>query len=123
MTLSQPVLLSEIVSACFNPFIFTQRGRGAEIHLPGQEPTDLANPLLFGTDDDVTDGVSTFYKTSNGMPWAMNFPESFDYPFEQKRITETYLHFRTWAESGGDRRAAWYLDRTGFRNTTHIYNR
>ncbi|MEL6135304.1 MAG: LruC domain-containing protein, partial [Bacteroidota bacterium] len=117
VTLSEPVLLADIISEGFNPFIFTGRGRGAEVHLPGQKPTDLANPALFGTADDASDQVSTYYQTANGMPWAMNFPSSFSYPSEQNRITKAYTHFLTWAESGGSQRAAWYLDRTGFRNT------
>ncbi|MEO1415324.1 MAG: LruC domain-containing protein [Bacteroidota bacterium] len=123
VTLSEPVLLADLLSSGFNPFIFTGRGRGYEIHLPGQQPTDLADATIMGTGDDASDGVSTFYQTSNGMPWAMNFPNSFSYPFEQKRITTAYNHFLEWAESGGTRRAAWYLDQTGFRNTANIYSK
>jgi len=124
VTLSEPVLLADLLSAGFNPFIFTGRGRGYEIHLPGQQPTDLADATILGTGDDTSDGVSAFYQTSNGMPWAMNFPNSFSYPFEQKRITTAYNHFLEWAESGGTQRAAWYLDQTGlFRNTANIYSK
>ncbi|MEL6134943.1 MAG: LruC domain-containing protein, partial [Bacteroidota bacterium] len=117
VTLSTPVLLSELISAGQNPFIFTGRGRGYEVHLPGQRPTALANTTHFGTEDDATDLSTVYYQTSIGLPWALNFAESFTYPQEKERIVACYNHFRTWAESGGGLRAAWYLDRIGHRNT------
>ncbi|MEO0581036.1 MAG: LruC domain-containing protein [Bacteroidota bacterium] len=123
VTLSTPVLLRDLISAGQNPFIFTGRGRGYEVHLPGQQPTALANTSYFGTGDDATDQNTVFYQTAEGLPWALNFVETWTYPQEKKRVLQCYTHFQEWAESGGSLRAAWYLDRIGHRNTSDLYIR
>ncbi|MEL6733443.1 MAG: LruC domain-containing protein, partial [Bacteroidota bacterium] len=123
VTLSTPVLLRDLISAGQNPFIFTGRGRGYEVHLPGQQPTALANTSYFGTADDATDQNTVYYQTAEGLPWALNFAETWTYPQEKKRVLQCYTHFQEWAESGGSLRAAWYLDRIGHRNTSDLYIR
>ncbi|MEM6629797.1 MAG: LruC domain-containing protein [Bacteroidota bacterium] len=90
-----------------NPFIFTQGDRGREIHLKGQAPTDLADLSFFGTEDDGSSGNDT-YMTKSGMPWALNFPESFTPPEERASLTEVYPKFNAWVASNGNQETMWY---------------
>ena len=65
----------------YNPFIFVNGDRSKEVHLPGDTPTELASTQFFGTASDATNIANGYYyKTSNGLPWAINIPESFDFP-------------------------------------------
>lgn len=106
----------------FNPFLIVNKVRGHEIHLPGYRPTSLADMSLFGMADDDSDfATERFYKTANNLPWAINIASPFDYTIEGSQITNGYLRFTEWAESGGDNYKDWYLDKAGYRNNTHIY--
>ena len=53
----------------------------------------------------------------------MEVPSSFQYPFETNDITKSYLKFGAWAESGGSQFTDWYLDKTGYRNSSLIYKK
>ncbi|MEM9987226.1 MAG: LruC domain-containing protein, partial [Bacteroidota bacterium] len=53
-----------------NPFIFSRGDRGYEIHLMNDQPTDLVNSSLVGTEDDQSAG-STYYVDSRGFPWGL----------------------------------------------------
>lgn len=115
--------LTELGIADFNPFIMVDLARDVEVHLPNYAPTDLANQTLFSTiDDDSNPGTGKYYKTIGNLPWAINIPESFEYPIEKSEITATYLKFAEWAESGGTLYQDWYHDKPGYRNTSLIYN-
>ncbi len=106
----------------YNPFIFVNGDRTKEIHLPGHKPTDLADPQFFGTSSDATNVASGYYyKTSNGLPWAINIPESFDFPDAGYPINEAYHFFSTWATSGGLIDEDWYRDLPGNRDSSKIY--
>ncbi len=119
---SSLLLLSEFGTAPFNPFIVANQLRGAEIHLKDNAPTDLANPALFGTYDDVSNVPNgSFYKTGNGLPWAINLPEAFDYPNEETPVNAAYLKFNDWAQSSGALFPEWYKDYQGYRNASNIY--
>ncbi|MCF8428019.1 MAG: DUF4842 domain-containing protein, partial [Bacteroidia bacterium] len=98
-------------------------GRGYEIHLPGQLPTDLATTSLFGTGSDATNlGNGDTYVSKDGrFPWALNIPVSFDYPKEKSDINTAYNHFASWVSSGGSTYADWYTNGSGYRNTGNIY--
>ncbi|MFY8107553.1 MAG: LruC domain-containing protein [Bacteroidia bacterium] len=110
----------------YNPFIWNGTagfGRGYEIHLPGQLPTDLANGSLFTTGRDGSN-ISTgdTYVTNNGrFPWAINIPASFDYPIEKADINTAYTKFATWVTSGGSSFSNWYTNTSGYRNIANIY--
>ncbi len=120
--LNQPVSLSDLGNPPYNPFIFINKDRTHEIHLPNKPPTELADTRLFGTgDDDSQPGSSRYYKTASNLPWAINIIEKFDYPKEKVDITQTYTHFATWAESGGIEYPDWYKDLPGYRVTTNVY--
>jgi len=107
----------------FNPFIIINKNRDDEVHLPDYLPTDLANTWQFGyADDDSDAGINRYYKTETNLPWAINIPESFDYPRERLVITSAHLKFAEWAESNGVLFPDWYKDLPSYRNSANIYN-
>ena len=110
----------------YNPFIWNGTsgfGRGYEIHLPGQLPTDLANSALFGTNQDNSNlGSGDTYVSKNGrFPWAISVPTTFDYPKEKADINTAYTKFATWVSTGGSQFADWYNNTSGYRNAANIY--
>jgi LruC domain-containing protein len=90
-----------------NPFIYTQRVRGNEIHLKGFPATDLVDNSLFGTFADASSGTNT-YQTANGLPWALSFSTGFSYPSEKSSFLSAYPFFSTWVISSGSEQADWY---------------
>ena len=90
-----------------NPFIFTQGLRGNEVHQKGFAPTDKANLALFGTEDDASQGSAT-YQTATGLPFVLNFPESFSPPAEKSGILDAYPDFNEWVISNGFSGKDWY---------------
>jgi len=95
----------------YNLFIWNNTGgfgRGYETHLPGRQPTKLADRSLFGTGDDNTTAAKPYYSKS-GMTWALEIPVSnFAYPLEKTDITLAYRKFADWAKSGGRLETEWY---------------
>ena len=107
----------------FNPFIFVNKDRTVEVHLPDYAPTDLVGEELFGTlDDDSNLGANRYYKTINNLPWAIHIYESFDYPIEKQQIVWAYHNFAGWAESEGESFQEWYKDVQGNRDDSKIYS-
>lgn len=107
----------------FNPFLIINKFRNDEVHLPDYLPTVLANTWQFGyADDDSDPSNNRYYKTELNLPWAINIPESFDYPTEKTVITSAYLHFADWAESDGILYPNWFQDLSGYRNDSNIYD-
>lgn len=122
ITFATPVPRSALGTAPYNPFIMANQQRGLEIHLPGKNPTDLANTSLFGTSDDDTNlTTGKTYLTANNLPWAINLPVSFGYPSEKNPINTAFLKFNEWAESAGGAFPDWYKNNAGYRNTVKIY--
>ena len=107
----------------FKPFIIVDRERGREVHLPGNAPTDLADMSYFGTRDDASDASQGFwYVTENNLPWAINVVEQFDYPIERTEISEAYLKFIDWAQSGGTAFTDWFSNTSSnYRDSSKIY--
>lgn len=113
---------SVLGSSPFNPFIFRTNERGHEVHLPNYIPTSKADLSLFDTmDDGSVVAQGKYYKTSDNLPWAININETFEYPIEFKDITQAYLKFATWAQSGGSSFPDWYKNLSGYRNQGLIY--
>lgn len=121
--------LRDIGLTSYNPFIWNYGlgyNRGREIHLPGHLPTDLADLTRYGTQDDASSPRDErYYVTGRGLPYAIDIPTSpFNYPIEEKDITQAFLHFGDWATSGGTTYADWYSNLgLGYRNTANIYTR
>ena len=108
----------------FNPFIFVDLDRGHEVHLADYPPTELADMDMLGTSDDSSNiNQNRYYKTLNNHPWALNIAESWDYPYENKKINHAYLKFQAWAESSGASYPDWYLNLPGYRNDELIYQK
>jgi len=123
INLSTPLSTSVIGTPPYNPFLIKGMDREVEIHLPDYIPTSLANPGYFGVfDDNSNPGIGRFYKTSTNLPWALNLPVTFDYPFEYTDITWAYNYFAAWAQSGGTQHTDWYKDLSGYRNADNIYH-
>lgn len=123
INLAEPQLLSVIGTPPYNPFMVVNLNRGHEIHLPDYPPTDKVDQSLFRTQDDnssVADGK--YYKSAQNHPWAMNISNKFDYMIEKQQIVSGYLHFASWAESGGTSNQDWYKDSEGYRNDAKIYS-
>jgi len=127
LTFSEPIDPNLLV-APYNPFIFANKLRGAEIHLPNNAPTSLADMSLFKTNDDDSN-VSTFgtssirsYITSKNLPWAILFYKKYDYPIEKTAILDAFKHFSDWAQSGGELYPDWYFNTTsGYRDASKVY--
>jgi len=108
--------------ANFNPFLISNMERGREVHLPGYQPTSLANASFFGQEDDATNlSQGKTYVNANNLPWAIHIYESFDYPIEKQDIVWVHLKFVEWAESGGTLFPNWYQNQSGYRNNALIY--
>jgi LruC domain-containing protein len=123
ISFSTPKPLSDVGFPPYDSFIFVNADRGREVHLPGEDATDLADLSLFGTSADATVPSSDYYyKTQNGLPWAINISEPFDYPIETIPVNEAYLNFANWATSGGSLNTDWYLDIPSNRDSTKIYD-
>jgi LruC domain-containing protein len=106
----------------FNPFLIVNGERGKEIHLPDYKPTSLADVKLFGTgEDDTNPATGKYYKTKSNLPWAINIASSYQYTIESNQITSAYLRFANWAESSGTTYPDWYLNESGYRNSSAIY--
>jgi LruC domain-containing protein len=119
--LTNPVAIATLnTSPPYNPFIFLDGDRSKEVHLAGYPPTTRMNTELFGTGDDASQSGS-WYKTAENLPWAVNIPESWDYPVEKAQITRAYLKFKHWAQSSGASYPDWYRNLPGYTNQDFIY--
>ena len=118
-----PISSDVFVSSVYNPFIFANKTRSTEIHLPNYAPTTLANTSLFNTGEDTSNPSSQrYYKTSNNLPWAINIYEGYSYPVEKVAIVTAFIHFSEWAQSGGVLYPDWYKDISGYRDASSIYS-
>ena len=122
ITFVNPTAQSSVGIPPYDPFLIVNGVRGREIHLAGEDPTDLADATLFNTLSDATDGNSNYYyKTANGLPWAIDVTTPFSYPIETAPIDDAYLNFSQWAVSGGSAKTDWAQDVQGYRNTAKIF--
>ncbi len=122
MTLTTPISGS---LGTFNPFIYVDemgKGRGHEVHLPGKAPSSLVNLSVLGTDADASNG-NVFYKTENGLPFAISIPEKFEYPLEKEQIIHAHLKFVQWVQSGGVLFEDWYKNQSGYRDNSKLYSK
>ena len=66
--------------------------------------------------------LGRYYKTSNNLPWALNIPVDFDYPWEKACVIDAYTYFAAWAQSDGLLHADWYKNLPGYRNSAYIWH-
>jgi LruC domain-containing protein len=108
--------------APFNPFMIINKERGKEVHLANYPPSDLANESYFGQAiDDTRPNIGKYYKTSENLPWAINFPNRFEYPLESSGIDKGHKKFIRWVLSEGEEFKNWYKDEDEFRDKNHLY--
>jgi LruC domain-containing protein len=109
----------------FNPFIFIDesgKGRGFEVHLPDMAPSELVDISTLGTNaDDSNPKIGRYYKTANNLPFAINIPETFNYPIEREAIINGHLKFAAWAQSGGTQFQDWYKNLSDYRKSSNLY--
>jgi len=121
---TEKLLESDFALSTWNPFIMVDQQRGVEVHLADRPPTDLANAALLGTmDDDSKPSTGKYYKTKNNLPWAIDNVSAFEWPVEKVKITDAYLHFFDWAVSAGSAYGDWYMDHSGYRDRSKIYDK
>lgn len=129
--LLKPVALKTLTLNSFNPFLFrTTSGSRTEVHLPGKQPTTLADKLLFGKFDDASILNTPYtYMTQKRLPFAIMIPSSdsrFPYPAETKDISKAFLKFEAWASSASSLQPVftdWFSNTTNpsYRNNSNIY--
>jgi LruC domain-containing protein len=122
ISFNTPIEQNDVGFPPYDPFIFVNGDRSREVHLSGQDPTDLADVSLFNTSGDASNPSNNYYyKTENGLPWAINIAEPFDYPIELVPVNDAYFNFAPWATSGGTLNKDWFLDLPGYRDSSKIY--
>lgn len=95
---------SDVIVSALNFYVIVGDNVDAnrsEVHLAGFNATDkgIAHP--------------TGYKDTNNMVWAIMIPVvDFKYPTEKTKIYSGYKQFSSWASSGGQTNADWYLQPT-----------
>lgn len=104
-----------IVVTNFSPDGYLNHDR-TEVHLPKFAPTAKANPALFGTEDDKSNG-NNYYVRAGNYPFALDISlglnssilPSFGVPEETQPIDVTYPRFTNWVKSGGTTDKDWYI--------------
>ncbi|MCA9836786.1 MAG: LruC domain-containing protein [Trueperaceae bacterium] len=134
VTFTEPISLTTLGQPPYNPFLVSNiyaalqsacdcQERGVEIHLPGYAPTDLADLSLFNTGDDNSNlNTNSTYVSEDNLPWALHFPNRFEYPLEFTQITQAHYYFANWASSNGANTKDWYLDKPGYRNDNKLFD-
>ena len=122
---TSPISFSTLGDVPFNPFLISNGRRGYEVHLPGQQPSDLADTKLFGTDDDASSAATgSYYVGTNSRPWAISFPGRYVNPVEGVSINDAYPHFIDWVTSGGLLYKDWYSNGIGGNtNSQYLYTK
>ena len=116
-----PIAPATIGSAPYNPYLIIDERLDMEIHLADFAPTALVDINYFDTQDDDSDpDIGRYYKSATNLPWAINIVYDFVWPLENKEITQGYLKFGPWAESGGKDFADWYKDKDGYRDNQFL---
>ncbi|MCW3787462.1 LruC domain-containing protein [Plebeiibacterium sediminum] len=124
ISFNSPVSFTELGTPPYNPFMIINRDRSVEVHLPNKKPTDLADLNLLGTgDDDSNVSLGAYYVSDYYLPWAINLPVSFEYPYEKEDITEAYIQFNPWANSRGYNYMDWYIPYDFYINSSKIYKK
>jgi len=119
---TSPTAQGDVGIPPYNSFLLVNGIRGREVHLAGKGPTDLADVNLFNTLSDATNpGANYYYKTNNGLPWAIHLSNTFSYPLEREPIDDAYLNFSQWAVSGGSAKTDWFQDLQGYRDNNKLY--
>ena len=112
---------SILSSVNFNPYIVVAQERGKEVHLANMPPSQLMNMSYFGSiDDRSVPAASNYFKSEQGLPWALNIDQSIPYTIEKTDFVNAYPNFFIWANSGGTNNTNWYTNQAGNRVTNNL---
>ena len=118
---ASPISTAELGTAPFNPFLIVNGDRFTEIHLPNK-PTTIYPTMASIDDSPTTDDSDGDFKTTEGLPWAINIAGEYKAPKESILITDAYNFFADWAISGGSLYPGWYQDAPSNRNNNKLKN-
>ncbi|MBL8020357.1 MAG: LruC domain-containing protein [Leptospirales bacterium] len=93
ITLNTPATRAQVGAAPYDLYAFVNN-TSKEIHFPRKYTK--------------ADG-SDQYMDSNGFPWALQVPGTWEWPLESKNIENAYAGFRPWYLSHGETNKDWYL--------------
>lgn len=68
--------------------------------------------------------VDSFVKYLIGfslLDYTIDVNHNLKYPIERNQISNAFHYFVPWAESGGTFYSDWYMNETGYRNNSLIY--
>lgn len=123
-TFKSGISFSSLTSAKFNPYMIINQLRGKEIHLADHIPSGkMDNSFLGKGDDRSNSAMATYFKTKNNLPWALNITSGIPHIFETVDFTIAYTNFIKWAVSGGISNTDWYLNNSGNRDASKLYNK
>ncbi len=97
----------DLSQAPFDLYLERVNEPGHQIHQVGYAGTDTMDTSLFGTADDGSTADRHFVD-SDGLPFALSVPASFQWPTELVSISTAYPDITPWASSGGAVHADWY---------------
>ncbi len=107
---------SVLSSVNFNPYIIVGQERGKEVHLVNMPPSQLMNTSYFGSlDDGSVPSSNIYFKSKQGLPWALNINQSIPYAMEKIDFISAFPNFANWALSNGSTHTDWYLNNIGNR--------
>jgi LruC domain-containing protein len=99
ITLSNPVGLDEMDQAPFDPYLYVH-DTNLEIHLAGKSP-------VMPESDNISKGLTSF-SDENGYPFALVFPEDWQFPNEYVDIGAAYPQLLEYIQSGRQSQVNWY---------------
>ncbi len=144
LSFANPVDRAELGAAPYNPYLYAHKVapdlagytrlnapggdiyrdagsvRNIEIHLPHHQPTSGQDVSLFGTGDDASNGIDTFYVNTSNLPWMIDVPFPIDYPAEYIDISRAYPAFVDWVQSGGESARDWYRQPADAADLTYL---
>ena len=94
-------------------------GRGLEIHLKNQEPTEAFDFSFLGQNDDASEG-NAYFLTEKGMPWALEISERWAYPLSGIDLVDAYPMFIDFVQSNGTAESDWYGADKAITNNTFV---
>jgi LruC domain-containing protein len=99
ITLSNPVGLDEMDQAPFDPYLYVH-DTNLEIHLAGKSP-------VMPESDNISKGLTSF-SDENGYPFALVFPEDWQFPNEYVDIGAAYPQLLEYIQSNRQSQVNWY---------------
>ncbi|MBQ4877757.1 LruC domain-containing protein [Pseudoalteromonas luteoviolacea] len=89
------------------PYVDSNNGRGWEVHLKNQAPTEAFDPSYLDQGDD-TSSTNGYFQTNTGLPWAMIINTDWQHPKEKTDMSIAYPQFAEFASSAGQNNVTWF---------------